>query len=350
MPRRRAPKKTSLTRTLSKRTPEGGTTPVTDVEETWSEGFTTRKRKRTLWSTDAKLSAADLADPYGEASSSASMRDTPAPRRRAAVPYYAGGDGAPVHTSELPEWRWEFQLAQDTKHDGLRALTWNAWLPMVWDHYRAAGLPTGHMVFLQDPASGDFVPETASPASEDFAACPAWRLPAAFRLEENEPASLAGNLLFIACALLESIDPAAPRLRARFADDADDLEPLGTAVLAARGAELFAALQFLSPWPEHPTGKSIFDAAHAGAHHDRVTLTSRLAKGWERITPKLNAAYAAGDIGSRNDYARIVMEETGEPDLGNAKSRVELYERLNLITPVKGRPGRRSRAGSRRRN
>jgi hypothetical protein len=97
----------------------------------------------------------------------------------------------------------------------------------------------------------------------------------------------------------------------------------------------------LSPWDGHPARKTIVEAAIVGARRDQIVLDEKLGKEWPAITAKLKAAYDAGRISSVADYARIVQDELDLTDLRAAKKRVESYERLGLIVPVKGIPGRR---------
>lgn len=314
-----------------------------ELIETYWEGLTQRQRIRTVSKDAATGGAEALADPFSEPSKSKKIRQTPAPRRKAALPQAAqvNSAGEIVANYDLPEFMWEAALAEQRKNDHLRWLIDRRWLPMAWEHYQRAGLPHGELVFLHDHADGTFLRESDDRRSADFEIYPAWRLPALFRFEVGSPESMAGELIYIASALRDDISPVGTPLRSRFADDADDLAPLDRAVLSARAAELFAALQVCSPWDGHPTGKTIIEAAREGARSDQKALDDKLGKEWRTITAKLNAAYQAGRISSVVDYARIVQDELDLADIQAAKKRVKRYEARGLIVPVKGTPGRR---------
>lgn len=322
-------------------TPEGHASPITEVKETWSEGVNAKSRVRRLWSDDPEVRGEDLSDPYGEEERSAKMRRAPAPLRQANNPYFENSEREPIHASYLPEFAWEFAIAEAGKAAHLASLIREVWIPMAWKHYSAAGLPWGALVFRQDPTTGQFAPEIAPSDSHEHPECPAWRLPAAFRSDVDAPESIAGQLIYIACALAEAIDPHAPRLRERFADNPEGLERFDPAVLAAKGAELFATLQLYSPWPAHPTGKSLLDAGRAGVERDQAIM-NKLKGDWRTVVDRLRAAYAAGEVRSQRDYARIVQDAFDLPDLTKAVDRVVLYEACGLIVPVRGNAGRKA--------
>jgi hypothetical protein len=317
-----------------------------ELIETYSEGLTERQRIRTVSKLAAARGADALADPFSEPAKSRKIRQAPAPRRQGALkaPAQTNSAGETVSNCDLPEFMWEATLAEKGKNGHLLRLIEQLWLPMAWAHYERAGLPLGDLVFVHDLADGSFAPESDHRRPLAFDVYPAWRLPALFRFEVGSPESMAGELIYIASALRDDLAPVCAPLRSRFADDPDDLAPLDRSVLSARGAELFAALQVCSPWDGHPTRKTIIEAAREGARSDQKSLDNKLGPEWPLIVRKLKAAYEAGSIGSRLDYARIVLDELNLEDISAAKKRVERYEKLGLIVQVRGSPGRRAKS------
>jgi hypothetical protein len=310
------------------------------------EGLSVRHRIRTMSAADASVGKEALADPYGEPAISKKMRMAPPPLRRSANPYCENAAGERIHQSHLPEFMWEARLAEAATSSQLLETIRTRWLPIVWSHFAHAGLPFGHLVFVQDCQTGNWLPERARAYPKPHLLCPAWRLPAAFRSEEASPEGVAGNLLFIACALAEVLDDRAPRLRQRFADDPDAVKLLDATTLAAAGAGMFATLQLLSPWSEHPRGKPVLHAARDCARRDTEGL-SGLDREKHTLANVLRTAFDAGEIRSAGDYARIVRREWGlEEDDNNAYAIVRELEWYWLIRPVQGLPGRRRKAPS----
>jgi hypothetical protein len=235
------------------------------------------------------LSDEDLADDFHDASDRERIRKggpTAIP-----YPYWANKDGI-LAEPPFPDQLRDFRLRRTDATPFLISLVCNDWLPVVWEVYAAEGLPYGALVYVQTPER-EWIAEGDGPGPVGKA-CPAWRLPWAFRCEFGSPAYIAAELLQVAAALLEHIDPSAPKLRQRFAspNDDDPLEPIDVAVLVADGTWKFASLCHYTSWHRDPRGLPPSDT-YEGALRQYVAryekLDPQIVKAAQQLTAELDA-------------------------------------------------------------
>jgi len=246
-----------------------------EVTEEHEENFRPQTRERLLslpnesspW---ANLSDADLADDLHDAADRERIRKAGA--QAIPYPYWENAQGVSAEPP-FPDQLWDFALSRTEAKPFLLSLIHDQWLPLAWEVYASAGLPNGALVYVQTP-DGQWLPEDGGRKVEG-ASCPAWRIPWAFRCEFSreyrDPAYIAADLLQVAVALLEHVDPTAPKLRERFSvfDEGEPLRPVDLPVLVAHGAWKFAALCHHAGWERDPRG-SPPSSTYEGALAQRV--------------------------------------------------------------------------------
>lgn len=273
-----------------------------EVTQTWEQGFRDHAVVRTLRPGPSGMSEEDYLDDFSEVAVSdrpRSDRALPIP-----IPYWKGENGeafeGPYHDERL-----DFRLSTADRRF-LLAIVEEQWLPLVWRQYEVAGLPAGHWVWIQTP-TGEWKPEIASLERPEGHECPAWRLPWAHRFARGDAPWLAGELLLVACALAEELNPNAPRLRRRFTklDEDDAVRPIDVAILAFEGARLHAALSLHEPWPRHATRKTPVEAAEAGLNSQTTNLGRRAS--WKLpAAERLQQAIEKGAAFTASGLARLL--------------------------------------------